>query len=91
LGGILGSDAEHLKDATIDWLKTFEDDGIKHRTTPEERRTAVATRLREQEFAPYKAYEGVKKIVSKAPATDPNATYIPHRRARHGKAYNVPQ
>jgi hypothetical protein len=91
LGGILGSDAEHLKDATIDYFKTFENDGINHRTTPDERRTAVVTRLKEQEFAPYKAYEGVKKIVSKAPATDPNATYIPHRRARHGKAYNVPQ
>jgi hypothetical protein len=88
VGGILGSDIDHLIRAAIDYSGTFEDDGINHRDSPETRRQKIIKRLGEEEATPTRAVEAV--IAKTGPSPSSDSTYIPHRRTRH-KAYAVPQ
>jgi hypothetical protein len=88
VGGILGSDIDHLIRAASDYTDTFTDDGIKHRKTPEERRQTILNNLAKEEATPTRAVEAV--IAKTGPSPSSDSIYIPHRRTRH-KAYAVPQ
>ena len=91
LGGIVLRDAENAVQGGFEVMATFEDDGINHKKTPSERRDEILHRMTVQSVPTLKPLFAIHDALTTPAAPSPDSAYIPHRRARHGKAYNVPQ